>query len=154
MKSKKWLMKSEPDVYSIDHLIEDGVTHWEGIRNYQARNFMMNDMSIGDEVFFYHSNTEIPGIVGLAEVSSEAYPDFFAWDQDSKYFDPRSTKENPRWFMVDVKFKKKFDTIISLSDIKKDQGLKEMLVVKKGMRLSIQPVMVEEFQYIIEKYTK
>ena len=72
MKSKKWLMKSEPDVYSIDHLIEDGVTHWEGIRNYQARNFMMNDMSIGDEVFFYHSNTEIPGIVGLAEVSSEA----------------------------------------------------------------------------------
>ena len=154
MSNKKWLMKTEPDVYSIDDLINDTVTHWEGIRNYQARNFMMKEMTIGDDVFIYHSNTDVPGIVGLATVSSEPYPDFFAWDDASKYFDPKSPQNNPRWYMVDVKFKKKFDTIISLADIKKDKNLESMLVVKKGMRLSIQPVTDKEFKYIIESYTK
>ena len=154
MNSKKWLMKTEPDVYSIDDLIKDKVTHWEGIRNYQARNFMMKEMSIGDDVFIYHSNTDIPGIVGLGEVASKSYPDFFAWDHDSKYFDPKSTKDNPRWFMVDIKFKTKFDDVISLKQIKSDDNLDEMMVIKKGMRLSIQPVKAEEFNYIIETYTK
>ena len=99
-------MKTEPNTYSIDDLKRDGTTHWEGIRNYQARNFMMNDMGIGDEVLIYHSNAKPPGIVGLAVVSSEPYPDHFAWDDSSNYFDPKSTKETPRWFMVDVTFKR------------------------------------------------
>jgi len=114
MKTKKWLMKTEPDVYSIDDLKKQHKTPWEGIRNYQARNFMMKEMSIGDEVFIYHSNAKPPGIVGLAKVSSSAYPDHFAWDDSSKYFDPKSTKESPRWFMVDVEFVKKFNDLISL----------------------------------------
>ena len=154
MESNKWLMKTEPDVYSIDDLVRDGVTHWEGIRNYQARNFMMKDMVIGDTVFIYHSNAKVPGIVGLAEVSSKPYPDFFAWDEQSKYFDPKSPESNPRWFMVDVKFKSKFKDVISLTTIKNDPNLQSMLVVKKGMRLSIQPVKTEEFEYIIENYTE
>ena len=146
-------MKTEPDVYSIDDLVKDKITHWEGIRNYQARNFMMKDMKIGDDVFIYHSNTDVPGIVGLGQVSSESYPDFFAWDHDSKYFDPKSPESKPRWFMVDIKFKKKFKQILSLKQIKDDDNLETMLVVKKGMRLSIQPVSETHFNYIIEKYT-
>lgn len=153
MKSTKWLMKTEPDVYSIDDLKKDGKTQWEGIRNYQARNFMMKDMKIGDEVFIYHSNAKPPGIVGLAKVCSEAYPDYFAWDDSSKYFDPKSPKDNPRWFMVDIQFKHKLTQIISLDQLKNDRNLSDMMVTKKGSRLSIQPVKDDEFEYIIKKYT-
>ena len=153
MKFRKWLMKTEPDVYSIDDLKNEGKTHWEGIRNYQARNFMMKDMAIGDEVFIYHSNATPPGIVGLASIASAPYPDHFAWNAESNYFDAKSTPEKPRWFMVDVKFKKKFNQMISLEILKSDTNLIDMMVTKKGSRLSIQPVSDTEFDYIIKTYT-
>ncbi len=144
-----WLMKSEPSVYSIDHLKRDKKTHWEGVRNYQARNFMKNDMKVGDLALFYHSNAKEIGVVGIAKICSNAYPDYFAFDKNSKYFDPKSTKENPRWFMVDVCFVKKFKKIISLLELKKNQKLKNMKVVQKGTRLSIQPVSENEFKEIL-----
>jgi predicted RNA-binding protein with PUA-like domain len=153
MKSRKWLMKTEPNVYSIDDLEREKKTQWEGIRNYQARNFMMKDMRIGDQVLIYHSNATPPGIVGLATVASEPYPDYFAWDDASKYFDPKSTQDNPRWYMVDVTFEKKFNAMISLEQLKNDRNLKDMMVTKKGSRLSIQPVESGEFEYIIKTYT-
>ena len=153
MKFRKWLMKTEPDVYSIDDLKNEGKTHWEGIRNYQARNFMMKDMAIGDEVFIYHSNATPPGIVGLASIASAPYPDHFAWNDESNYFDAKSTPEKPRWFMVDVKFKKKFNQMISLEILKSDTNLIDMMVTKKGSRLSIQPVSDTEFDYMIKTYT-
>lgn len=153
MKFRKWLMKTEPDVYSIDDLENEGKTHWEGIRNYQARNFMMNDMTVGDEVLIYHSNASPPGIVGLATIASEPYPDHFAWNDESKYFDAKSTPEKPRWFMVDVAFKKKLNQMISLETLKNDTNLIDMMVTKKGSRLSIQPVSDTEFDYIIKTYT-
>ena len=145
-------MKTEPNVYSIDDVKKQGVTPWEGIRNYQARNFMKNDMRIGDEVFIYHSNATPPGIVGLGSVASTPYPAHFAWDTKSPYFDPKSLKENPRWFMVDIKFKQKFSRLISLTELKEDPKLNQMMVTKKGSRLSIQPVLTDDFHYIIERY--
>ena len=154
MKSRKWLMKTEPDVYSINDLLQDKVTHWEGIRNYQARNFMMKDMTIGDDVLIYHSNAKPPGIVGLGKVSSEAYPDFFAWDDKSKYFDPKSPESKPRWFMVDISFQSKFNRLISLDELKQDDNLTDMMVIKKGVRLSIQPVSEQDFNYILRTYTE
>jgi predicted RNA-binding protein with PUA-like domain len=153
MSSRKWLMKTEPTTYSIDHLVAENVTHWEGVRNYQARNFMKNDMRIGDDVLFYHSNTKVPGIVGLATVCSKSYPDFFSWDPDSNYFDPKSTKENPRWFMVDVKLKCKLDAVISLHKLKEDPKLIGMTLLNKGSRLSVQPVTDAHYAYIIKAYT-
>ncbi|MBL6723421.1 MAG: EVE domain-containing protein [Candidatus Margulisbacteria bacterium] len=152
MKSKKWLMKTEPSTYSIDRLMAEKTTHWEGIRNYQARNFMMRDMRIGDDVIIYHSNASPPGIVGLAVIASDAYPDHFSWDDASPYYDPKSTKENPRWFMVDVAFRSKFKNMIPLEVLKSDPNLNDMLLVKKGTRLSIQPVQEDIFDYIIRTY--
>ena len=143
-----WLMKSEPSAYSIDDLEKDGITQWEGVRNYQARNFMRDQMKIGDKVLFYHSNTNPPGIVGLAEVCKESYPDYFALDATSKYFDPKATEEKPIWMMVDVKFIKKFKKVISLEEIKNRPELANMLVIKKGMRLSIQPVSESDYNII------
>ncbi|MDA1353484.1 MAG: EVE domain-containing protein [bacterium] len=151
---KFWLMKTEPDVYSIDDLKRDNTVQWEGIRNYQARNFMMNDMALGDKVLFYHSNTTPPGVVGLAEVCKLAYPDYFAWDVDSKYFDPKSTKENPRWFMVDIAYKGHLKSPVSLDAIKKEPSLIDMLVIRRGMRLSIQPVTQFEYNKIIKMGAK
>lgn len=141
-------MKTEPTTYSIDDLEKQIITPWEGVRNYQARNFMRDQMKIGDKVLFYHSNTTPPGIVGLAEVCKEAYPDYFALDASSKYFDPKATEDNPIWMMVDVKFVKKFKTIMSLDEIKNRPELSNMMVIKKGMRLSIQPVTKEEYDYL------
>ena len=150
-----WLMKSEPDVYSINTLKQEGKTHWEGIRNYQARNFMRDTMNIGDQVLFYHSNCKPPGIVGLAEVCSGPYPDHFAWDPSSKYNDPKSTPENPIWQMVDVKYKATFNSIISLDTLKTIPKLEGLMVIKKGMRLSIQPVSKEHYTIIcnLEAYS-
>jgi len=118
---KYWLMKSEPEVFSIDELAKskNQTTFWDGVRNYQARNFMRDEMKIGDKVIFYHSNTEPPAAVGICEVVKEAYPDFTAFDPKSKYYDPKSKKENPTWFMVDIKLVKKFDRPVSLEEIKK-----------------------------------
>lgn len=138
-KTQYWLMKSEPDVYGIDHLQSEGWTHWEGVRNYQARNFMRDDMRVGDKVLFYHSNAKPPGVAGLAEVSKEAYPDFFAWDPDSNYFDKKTDPKKPIWMMVDLKYVEKFDRVVSLDEIKQIPECEDMLVIKKGQRLSVQP---------------
>ena len=146
--AKYWLMKSEPEVYSIDHLAKDSTTWWEGVRNYQARNFMTADMSPGDQVLFYHSNAEPPGIAGLAVVSAKAAPDQTQFDKKSDVFDPKALKEKPRWFCVEVKFVKKFKRFVSLNDVKANKTLAKMVLVQKGSRLSIQPVTATEFELI------
>lgn len=146
-----WLMKSEPDVFGIDDLARrPGQTeHWDGVRNYQARNFM-REMKAGDRIFFYHSNAQPPGIVGIAEVAREAYPDFTAWNPESKYFDPKSTPEKPRWFMVDVRFVRKFEHIISLDALRTNPTLADMPLVRRGNRLSVMPVTAEEWERILK----
>lgn len=144
-----WLMKSEPDAFSIDDLKRVKTSLWDGVRNYQARNFMMNDMKPGDEVLFYHSNAKPPGIAGLATVSKKAAPDPTALDKKSKYYDPKAAPEKPIWFCVEVRFKKKFKELISLDELKTHSALKDMLVLKKGQRLSIQPVTKKEFDFIL-----
>ena len=135
-----WLMKSEPDAYSIDDLERDGREPWDGIRNYQARNMMRDEMKIGDEVFFYHSNCKEPGIVGIMKVASEPYPDPMQFDRTSKYYDPKSTKDNPRWCLVDVEFVRKLERTISLAEIKDTTGLDGLILTRKGNRLSIMPI--------------
>lgn len=148
MAKRYWLMKSEPDAYSIWDLERDGHTSWDGIRNYQARNFMRDEMQIGDGVLFYHSNAKPAGVVGIARVCSKPYPDHTAFDNKSKYYDPKSTRESPRWIMVDVEFVSRFDGILSLAELREIPGLEDMMVTRKGMRLSIQPVTKEEFQIV------
>lgn len=150
MPRRYWLMKSEPDVYSIDDLAEDGGTHWDGVRNYQARNFMRDDMKVGDRVLYYHSNAKPPGVAGIAEVSREAYPDFTQFDRKSKYFDEKASKDEPRWFMVDLKFVDRFDDIVTLDELKGDSELaEEMLVTQRGQRLSVQPVEKKHFDKVV-----
>ena len=143
-----WLMKSEPDVFSIDHLKKDKTTPWEGVRNYQARNFMMNDMSVGDQVLFYHSNAEPSGLAGTATISKKAFPDKLQFDKKSEYYDPKATPEKPIWFCTEVKYSAHFKKFISLEDLKNDPKCKNMLVIKKGQRLSIQPVDQKDFEYL------
>jgi len=143
-------MKSEPDAFSIDDLKSQKTSLWDGVRNYQARNFMMNDMRKGDLVLFYHSNAKPPGVAGLATVSKEAVPDPTAQDKKSEYYDAKAAPEKPIWFCVEVKFKSKFKELVPLDELKKHKALTEMLVLKKGQRLSIQPVTEKEFQYILE----
>ena len=147
---KYWLMKSEPSCFSIDDLQQapNQTTHWDGVRNYQARNFMRDQMQIGDLILFYHSNCNPPGIVGIAEVSSQAYPDFTAWDPTSEHPDPLSTEDKPRWFMVDVRFKKKLTHIISLEQLKQCHELSSMQLVRKGNRLSVLPISEKEWTQI------
>ena len=135
-----WLMKSEPDAYSIDDLQRDGRDMWDGIRNYQARNMMRDDMRVGDEVFFYHSNCKEPGIVGIMKVASESYPDPTQFDPESKYFDPKSTAENPRWILVDVAFVRKLSRPVTLAELKAQDGLDGMVLLRRGNRLSVMPV--------------
>lgn len=143
-----WLMKSEPDVFSIDDLKTKKTSLWDGVRNYQARNFMTKDMKLGDQVLFYHSNAEPSGIFGIAKVSKLAQPDPSQFDKKSEYFDPKATKEKPIWFCVEVAFVEKFKHHLSLAEIKNDPTLKDMLVIKRGQRLSIQPVSQKDFDYI------
>lgn len=145
-----WLMKSEPHVYSIDDLEKDGSTHWDGVRNYQARNFMRDQMQVGDTVLYYHSNTKVPGIVGLARVCKSSYPDFTAHDPTSKYHDPKSSPEKPRWFMVDIEYRSTFSEVLSLATLKASPELDGMLVIKKGMRLSVQPVEEHHFRAVLK----
>jgi predicted RNA-binding protein with PUA-like domain len=135
-----WLMKSEPDVYSIDDLARDGRTPWTGVRNFQARNFMRDAMRVGDVVFFHHSNAEPPGIAGLARVASAAYPDPTQFDRKSDAFEPRATREAPVWMLVDVAFERKFARLLPLEDLRGDPALSGLLLLKKGQRLSVQPV--------------
>lgn len=147
-----WLMKSEPDVYSIDDLAAEGRAEWDGVRNYQARNFMRDEMRVGDLVLYYHSNTQPPGVVGIARVASEAYPDHTAFDAASKYHDPKSNREQPRWWMVDIEFVEAFAETVSLEQLKAEAAagpLDEMAVVKRGQRLSVQPVLKQHFTHVL-----
>ncbi len=146
MAKQYWLMKSEPDVYSIDDLKKDGSTCWEGVRNYKARN-NMQAMKKGDEVLYYHSNQNPPGIVGIARVCKEAYPDHFAFEKKHKYFDEKSDPDKPRWYMVDIEFVKKLPEMVSLHDVKDDKKLEDMELVRY-MRLSVQSVKKEEFERV------
>lgn len=140
-------MKSEPDAFSIDDLARKKKSAWDGVRNYQARNHM-RDMQIGDSVLFYHSSCMPPGIAGIARVCKRAYPDHTSWDETSDYFDPKSSPEQPRWFMVDVAFVEKFPELISLETLRQIPALAEMLVLRRGQRLSVQPVDKSHFDII------
>ncbi len=149
---KYWLMKSEPVTFGIDHLIAcpKKTDHWDGIRNYQARNMMRDEMRKGDGILFYHSNCKPPGVVGTMEVVKEAYPDHTALDPTSPYYDPKSSEDNPRWFMVNVKFKTKLSRMISLEELKENPALSGMQLLKPGNRLSITPVTEEQWHAILD----
>ena len=153
MAKRYWLFKSEPTTYSVDDLAKepDKTDYWDGVRNYQARNMLRDDVKNGDEVLFYHSKTKVPGIVGICSVVRAGYPDTAAFDPDSKYFDPKSSPDNPRWYRVDVKLRKKLPEIISLADLKAMPGLENMAVTQKGSRLSIQPVTPDEWKVIMAR---
>ena len=144
-----WLCKSEPDNYSIDDMQRDGTTPWDGVRNYGARNYMRDEMKLGDGVFFYHSNQKPPAIVGIMEVISEAYPDALQFDPESKYFDPKSSERNPRWINVDMKFIKKLETPISRYALQEDTELEKMELFRLG-RYSITRVKKSEWDKIQE----
>jgi len=144
-----WLMKSEPDAYSIDDLERDGRNMWDGIRNYQARNMMRDEMRIGDEIFFYHSNCDEPGIVGIARVASEPYPDPTQFDRRSKYYDPKSKEDDPRWCLVDIEFVRKTRRNITLRELKETGGLDGLLLTRKGNRLSIMPIEKKHWDRIL-----
>ena len=144
-----WLMKSEPNVYSIADLQRDGMACWDGVRNYQARNFMRDDMRVGDEVLFYHSNAQPMGIYGVAKVVREGYPDHTAVDPSDKHYDPKSDSTNPTWMMVDIGYVRTFTEPITLASLKKTPGLEKMLVIQRGSRLSVQPVTPEEWDIVM-----
>ena len=141
-------MKTEPDVFSIDDLKKGGVEPWDGIRNYQARNYMRDQMEVGDRVLIYHSRSKPMGVVGEAEVASAAYPDASQFDAKSKYFDPGATPDNPRWMLVDIKYLRHFPRVVTLAEMKAEPGLEGMLVIKRGMRLSIQPVAQSHYETV------
>ena len=144
---KHWLLKSEPDVYSIDDLERNGETHWDGVRNYQARNYMRDEMRAGDGVFFYHSGKD-KAVMGIARVSHEAYVDPAQFDAASKYYDEKATLDAPRWYMVDIAFEQRLAEPLSLALLKAEPKLKRMTLLQRGQRLSIQPVMAEEWRIV------
>jgi predicted RNA-binding protein with PUA-like domain len=148
-----WLMKSEPDVFGIDHLASrPGQTEpWDGVRNYQARNMLRDQMQVGDMVFFYHSNCAEPGVVGIMEVTRAGYPDHTAFDPEAQYYDPKSDPENPRWYMVDVHYVRQLKRNIPLAELKQyaDGPLQGLPLVRKGNRLSIMPVTPEQWEFIL-----
>ncbi|WP_343859294.1 EVE domain-containing protein [Aliiglaciecola litoralis] len=148
-----WLFKTEPDAFSVDDLANrPGQTeHWDGIRNYQARNFLRDKVQVGDAVFIYHSSCKEVGIAGLAEVVKAGYPDHSQFDPESKYYDPKSSVDAPRWYMVDVKLTRKFKQVLTLKTIKQMQQITDIGLVKKGHRLSIMPVEEQEFLYLLEQ---
>ena len=148
---KYWLMKSEPDAYSIEDLAaqKKKTDHWDGIRNYQARNFIRDDMATRDLAFFYHSNCESPAVVGIIKIVSSAYPDHTAFDPTEKYYDPKSDPDNPRWFMIDVQLVKRFRNKVTLVEIRSESKLKNMKLVQKGNRLSILPLTEREWKHIL-----
>lgn len=146
-----WLFKSEPTCFSIDDLSSRPrqTAYWDGVRNYQARNMLRDDMNVGDQGFFYHSSCHPPGIAGIVEVVRNGYPDFTAWDIHSDHYDPDSTPDNPRWYMVDVKLVEKFRGLITLDELKDHSRLRDMMILRKGNRLSITPVTPDEWKTII-----
>jgi predicted RNA-binding protein with PUA-like domain len=143
-----WLIKSEPGTYSIDDLERDGATCWEGVRNYQARNMMRDEMRVGDLALFHHSSAKPAGVAGVARVCRESYPDDTAFDPESRYHDPKSSPDDPRWMMVDVEFVEKFPRVVSLEEMRGTKGLEEMPVLKRGMRLSVMPVTKAQFEIV------
>jgi len=147
-----WLMKSEPDVFGIDHLkaMPKKTEHWDGVRNYQARNMMRDAMKKGDQVFFYHSNCEAPGIVGIMKVVREGYPDHTAFDPKQKYYDPKSDPDKPRWYMVDVQYQRKLKRHITLAELKDYKALADCPLVRKGNRLSIMPLDKKQWDFILK----
>jgi predicted RNA-binding protein with PUA-like domain len=147
-----WLMKSEPDEYSIDDLVRDKQSGWFGVRNYQARNYMRDEMALGDPVLFYHSSCPEPGIVGLAQVASAPHPDETQFEKKGKYFDEKSTRDDPRWMCVDVKIVRK-TRLLSLAEIRDHEKLADMMILRKGNRLSITPVSLAQWR-VIEKLLK
>ena len=149
---KYWLMKTEPTTYSIEDLEKESnqTTCWEGVRNYQARNLLRDDIQEGDRVLFYHSACKEPAVVGTAVVSRPGYPDSHAFDRRSKYYDAKSDPDNPRWYMVDVKLEQKFDTPVTLASLREKASLKEMVLLQKGSRLSVQPVKKKEFDIVLK----
>ena len=151
-----WLMKSEPDVFGIDHLkaMPKKTEHWDGVRNYQARNMMRDEMKKGDMVFFYHSNCDEPGIVGLMKVVKEGYPDFTAFDPEQKYYDPKSDPDKPRWYMVDVQYQRKTKRNITLAELKTCSQLEDCPLVRKGNRLSIMPFTKQQWDFILKLENK
>ncbi len=149
---KYWLMKTEPGAYSIDDLASEKnkTTCWDGVRNYQARNFMRDQMKKGHKVLFYHSNAKPPGVVGAAKIVKESYVDHTAFDKKNKHYDEKSTTDNPRWFMVDIKLERKFKRLISLDELRTVKGLEKMELLRRGSRLSVQPVSKKEFETILK----
>lgn len=147
-----WLLKTEPDVFSIDDLAKSKkkTTHWDGVRNYQARNFMRDQMKLGHRVLVYHSNADPSCVVGTATISREGYPDFTAWDKSDPHFDPKSNPETPTWFMVDITLESIFEKPLSLAELKTFPALAKMELLRKGSRLSVQPVHAEEFKLIVK----
>jgi predicted RNA-binding protein with PUA-like domain len=147
---KYWLMKSEPDEFSISKLEKVGREPWTGVRNYQARNFMMKEMKVGDGILFYHSNCEVPGVTGLAEVVSDSYPDPTQFQKKSDYFDPGSKPEEPRWWLVDVGFKRRFKRTVSLDELRGHaEALGDFALLKRGNRLSVLPVTAAQYKHIL-----
>jgi predicted RNA-binding protein with PUA-like domain len=150
MPKRYWLMKSEPDEFSIDSLQKVGTEPWTGVRNYQARNFMMKDMRVGDGVFFYHSSTAVPGIAGVAKVASEPYPDPTQFNKKSVYYDPARKPEEPRWWLVDIAFDRKLKRVIALDELRSLAGkLGDMVLLQRGSRLSVQPVTAAQWKTIL-----
>ncbi|MDA3960097.1 MAG: EVE domain-containing protein [Planctomycetota bacterium] len=143
-----WLMKSEPNVFGINHLEKVGTEPWDGVRNYQARNFMRDDMRVGDKVLFYHSNSKPSGVAGLAKVVRTGYPDHTSWDPESKYHDPKSTPETPRWFMVDLGYVSTFKQVVSLDEMRQAEDLADMVLLNRS-RLSVQPVDKAHYDLIV-----
>lgn len=149
---KYWLFKSEPDTFSIDDLAKEKkqTTYWDGVRNYQARNFIRDEMRVGDKVIFYHSSAKPPAAVGICKIVKEAYPDFTAFDPEDSHYDPKSKKDSPSWFMVDILFLKKFNNPVPIAEIKMNKKLSNMHLVQKGSRLSVMPVTKDEFDVIVK----
>lgn len=145
-----WLMKSEPDAYSIDDLERDRMQPWDGVRNYQARNMLRDEMQPGDQAFFYHSSCETPAVVGIMKIASQAYPDPTQFDPRSKYFDPKSTDESPRWFVVDVAFERKLKRPVTLREIKDEGSLTGFTLTRRGNRLSVFPVTEKHWRAVLE----
>jgi len=147
---RHWLMKTEPGVFSIADLRGSPAqtTFWDGVRNYQARNFMRDQMQVGDRVLFYHSGKK-PGVVGTARIVKRGYPDHTAWDPQDPHYDPKSSPDKPVWYMVDIQFELEFARPLSLAELRKTPGLEQMMLLRKGMRLSVQPVTAEEFGVIL-----
>jgi predicted RNA-binding protein with PUA-like domain len=144
-----WLFKSEPDAYSIDDLARDRTEPWNGIRNYQVRNMIRDDMKTGEQIIFYHSSCKVPGAVGIAQIASQAYPDPLQFDSSSAYFDAKSTKEEPRWLLVDIEFVRKFARTITLPELKAQAGLQDFVLTKRGNRLSIFPVSARHWNIVL-----